>query len=448
MMQRATYFLFPLFPPTLEDRFRIHYNETSAPVGWVALLLGGLLYLAFYFWDLVVDYDRSSQTLFVRLVVAFWFFAVAFLPRAIFAAHLQALMTPTIMFGGIGVVFIIFTLRDGLIVGVGGVVLVLMFNFGFFRLLFVPSLISGLVISIAYNIAAMNSDLAASLIIANNFFIVSALISGASVTFLMERLFRIQFVAEIELAKERESLARQHQTDIRYLEWLRQLAMFLRHEVRQPVAQINSSIELLKLGHGNDDKVEMPIQNALSGVQQVWNLIDRASRATDAEAFVRQSVAQVIDLEVLLTNLVEGHRQAYSGVTVGLKSRGPVSVNADPALVREAVSNLLTNAVSFALEETTVEVSLISTATHAWVSIYNRGPLIEDDTEALFAPFTSRRANDVGEHQGLGLYLVRLVAEYYGGAAYIGNRHDSSGVEATIKLPLISVGQGQSGGKV
>jgi uncharacterized membrane protein (UPF0136 family) len=159
--------------------------------------------LAFYFWDLVVDYDRSLQTLFVRLVVAFWFFAVAFLPRAIFSAHLQALMTPTIMFGGIGVVFIIFTLRDGLIVGVGGVVLVLMFNFGFFRLLFVPSLISGLVISIAYNIAAMNSDLAASLIIANNFFIVSALIIGASVTFFMERLFRSQFVAEIELATER-----------------------------------------------------------------------------------------------------------------------------------------------------------------------------------------------------------------------------------------------------
>jgi signal transduction histidine kinase len=441
MMQRATYFLFPLFPPALEDRFRIHYNETSAPVGWVALLLGGILYLAFYFWDLVVDYDRSSQTLFVRFVVASWFFAVAFVPRAIFAAHLQALMTPTIMFGGIGVVFIIFTLRDGLIVGVGGVVLVLMFNFGFFRLLFVPSLISGLVIFIAYNIAAMNGDLAASLIIANNFFLISALISGASVTFLMERLFRSQFVADIELA-------RQHQTDTRYLEWLRQLAMFLRHEVRQPVAQINSSIELLKLEHGNDDKVEIPIQNALRGVQQVWNLIDRASRATDAEAFVRQSVAQVIDLEVLLTNLVEGHRQAYSGVTVGLKSYGPVSVNADPALVQEAVSNLLANAVSFAFEETTIEVSLLSTETHARVSIYNRGPLIEDDTEVLFTPFTSRRAGDVGEHQGLGLYLVRLVAEYYGGAAYIGNRSDSSGVEATIKLPLISVGQGHSGSKV
>jgi signal transduction histidine kinase len=74
--------------------------------------------------------------------------------------------------------------------------------------------------------------------------------------------------------------------------------------------------------------------------------------------------------------------------------------------------------------------------------------LIEDDTEVLFAPFTSRRASDVGEHQGLGLYLVRLVAEYYGGSAYIGNRSDSSGVEATIKLPLISVGQGHSGGKV
>src|SRR4051794_33719108 len=179
MMRRAAYFLFPLFPPTLEESFRIHYNQTSAPVGWVSLLLGGFLYLAFYFWDLVVDYDRSSQTLFVRLVVAFWFFAVAVIPRAIFASHLQALMAPTITLGGVGVVFIIFTLREGLTVGVAGVVLVLMFNFGFFRLLFVPSLISGLIIIGAYNVAAINSDLAASLIIANNFFLVSALISGA-----------------------------------------------------------------------------------------------------------------------------------------------------------------------------------------------------------------------------------------------------------------------------
>jgi adenylate cyclase len=67
---------------------------------------------------------------------------------------------------------------------------VLMFNFGFFRLLFVESFFSGLIICLAYNIAATICNLEIERIVANNFFLVSALISGASVTYLLERLFR------------------------------------------------------------------------------------------------------------------------------------------------------------------------------------------------------------------------------------------------------------------
>jgi hypothetical protein len=81
------------------------------------------------------------------------------------------------------------------------------------------------------------------------------LISEASVTYLLERLFRSQFLAEKELTNEREALTRQHQVDNRYLDWLRQLASFLRHEVRQPIAQINSNIELIKLLHRRDERI-------------------------------------------------------------------------------------------------------------------------------------------------------------------------------------------------
>jgi hypothetical protein len=50
-----------------------------------------------------------------------------------------------------------------------------------------------------------------------------------------------QYMTERTLLRERSALARQSQIDTRYLSWLRQLAKFLRHEVRHPVAQINSS---------------------------------------------------------------------------------------------------------------------------------------------------------------------------------------------------------------
>jgi uncharacterized membrane protein YebE (DUF533 family) len=93
--------------------------------------------------------------------------------------------------------------------------------------LFFPSLCSGLIVCLAYNTAAIASG-----------------------------------VADKELA-------RQHQADIRYLHWLRQLAEFLRHEVRQPVAQINSSIELIQLQTSDADALQPYIASASLGAQHV-----------------------------------------------------------------------------------------------------------------------------------------------------------------------------------
>jgi Histidine kinase-, DNA gyrase B-, and HSP90-like ATPase len=70
------------------------------------------------------------------------------------------------------------------------------------------------------------------------------------------------------------------------------------------------------------------------------------------------------------------------------------------------------------------------------VCVSNKGPLIEGDTETLFGPFESTRAGPSSEHQGLGLYLVRLIAVQHGGTAVIANLGDGSGVRATIRLPL------------
>src|SRR6516225_15563 len=240
-----------------------------------------------------------------------------------------------------------------------------------------------------------------------------------------------------ELNREREALAKQHQADARYISWLRQLAGFLRHEVRQPVAQINSSVELIHLT-SHDDQLKPYIASASQGVRHVWNLIERASRATDAEAFVRQSQAQPIDLPRLLGELIGSYRQTHSGIDFRLQlpDKEPLYVSADPTLLKEAVSNLLANAASFADEESIIQVVLERDGVHAVIKVRNKGAIIQYDTELLFGPFASTRSGPSSEHQGLGLYLVRLVAEHHGGKAIISNLDDGSGVEASIFLPL------------
>lgn len=183
--------------------FRRRYNEENRSVAWVAVLIATFLYLAFYFWDRVIDDARSFKTLLVRLGVSAVFASLLLLPKAIFTRFLQPLMVVAIIVAGVGVVAIISIVKDGLYLGLGGVVLVLMFNFGFFRMLFVPSLISGIATCIAYNVAAIEGGLDSELIVANNFFLISALCSGGAVTYLLERLFRVQFLTDKELQIER-----------------------------------------------------------------------------------------------------------------------------------------------------------------------------------------------------------------------------------------------------
>jgi signal transduction histidine kinase len=432
----ASRYFFPAFPTEHEGEFRDQYNENNARVAWMGMVIGECIYLIFYFWDRTVDYEQSFNTLFIRLGVGFWFLMFILLPRRIFSDYLQTIMATNIAIAGIAVVAIIWLIEDGLNIGLSGVVLVLMFNFGFFRLLFLPSVIAGVIICVAYNAASIIDDLKIERIIANNFFLISALASGASITFLLERLFRAKFISDKELSQERDALARQTQTDSRHLEWLRRLARFLRHEVRQPVAQISSSIELINMIYPNDERVKPHVAGASLGVQDVWNLIERASQATDAEAFVRQSKTQQVDLRNALAEIIHGYSQTHSGITFALESAEAVRVNADPTLVKEAIGNVLANAASFADEDSVIQVVLEARDARAMVRVRNRGPLIAGDPEVLFGSFTSTRSGPSSEHQGLGLYLVRLIAEHYGGTATIGNLEDRSGVETSIVLPL------------
>jgi signal transduction histidine kinase len=233
-----------------------------------------------------------------------------------------------------------------------------------------------------------------------------------------------------------QELARQRQIDKGRLDWLQQLARFLRHEVRQPVAQINSSIEVIELNSERVGHLKPYIDAASLGARDVWNLIERASRATDATAFVRQGRPQFVDLLNLLDELVSSHQQTYSGAYFRLEASASVQVNADLTLVKEAITNLLVNAASFAVDQSIVEIVLEQDSTTATIKVRNKGPLLPDDPEVLFAPFASTRSGPSSEHQGLGLYLVRLIAEQHGGAATIMNLEDKSGVEASIRLPL------------
>jgi signal transduction histidine kinase len=154
----------------------------------------------------------------------------------------------------------------------------------------------------------------------------------------------------------------------------------------------------------------------------------------------RWFISRLIDLHELLAELIENYRRTYSGIHVHLASLPGVWVHADPTLVKEAIENLLANAISFGEENSTIQVGLEPDGKHAIIKVCNDGPLLVGDIEVLFSPFISSRSGPSSEHLGLGLYLVRLIAEQHGGTATLANLSDGSGIQASIMLPLATYG--------
>jgi len=111
----------------------------------------------------------------------------------------------------------------------------------------------------------------------------------------------------------------------------------------------------------------------------------------------------------------------------------PESIIGAPEIVVQALEKLISNAVDFHRQGTLIIIKVEMTKEHIAVSVLNEGPLLPD--EDIFASMVSGRKSSGGQpHLGLGLYIVRLVADYHRGYAFASNvANDGVEVGFTIK---------------
>ncbi|MGH1572789.1 sensor histidine kinase [Methylobacterium sp. P31] len=420
-------------PPlgTDEQGFADYFAEQTILSLLIGMPITALLHLFMITLGVNLFPEQKLTITAYHLLLALGSLAVFLLARnRVTAAYLPAGGVFIWLYAAVCVAVTIVILEQGVFLYIGAVIFTLIYICGIVRATFLRALaccVAGfLIVNLALYVGGKRDGL--EYLYADSFMTYAAVI-GLTLSYTIERLERSKYLLQKRLEQE----GRRSES---HSAWLRQLAMFLRHEVRQPIAQISSSIELSALRQADDPSRKEHLRDALNAAQHIWHLIERASRATDAEAYVRQARPERVEVRGQLQELVQSFSQTYSGVTFSLSSSPHVHVRADPVLFKEAVSNLLSNAASFAGDQTEVVVSLRAREGRAEIKVYNQGPRIEGDTERLFQPFTTRRSDAVSEHHGLGLYLVRLIAQQHGGTATIKNAADGTGVEASLYFPV------------
>jgi two-component system sensor histidine kinase ChvG len=224
-----------------------------------------------------------------------------------------------------------------------------------------------------------------------------------------------------------------------HTQYLRTLGGKLAHELRTPLTIVRSSLDNLESEGVRTDQSGY-VTRAREGVLRLQSILSALGAAARVEESIKQAERVNFDLKALLHSTVAGYRDAFPAVRFELDAPPDACfMRGAPDLIVQMLDKLIENAVDFCPPAGTVAVRLARSGSNYELCVINDGPPIP--TEMLGRLFESlfehRQGQDDRPHFGLGLYIVRLIAEFHDGQALAGNRSDGGGAIFTVVLPLI-----------
>jgi two-component system OmpR family sensor kinase len=216
---------------------------------------------------------------------------------------------------------------------------------------------------------------------------------------------------------------------------LRQFLADASHELRTPITSIQGFAELFRLEADHPD-VDLPtilrrIEEESARMRVLVEDLLLLARLDET----RPIEAEPVDLAVLAADACTDAVAADRDRPVTLDAPEPVVVRGDEAHLRQAIANLVANAIAHTPDGTALDVAARNVNGEALVSVRDHGAGL--DTDALghvFDRFWQADAARVGAGAGLGLAIVAGIAAEHGGRAEAGNAPDGGAV-FTLHLP-------------
>jgi signal transduction histidine kinase len=212
----------------------------------------------------------------------------------------------------------------------------------------------------------------------------------------------------------------------RTLDSQRQLLSAVGHDLRTPITAMRISLEFV-----DDKEVRYGLQKNLDELQELTEAVLSAARGTGGE------VKRNVDLSALLESICADLDDLGEPVSCDVREE-PSPLICRPNEIRRAVRNLVENAVAYG-NRASVRLSQCDASYE--ITVEDEGPGIpETDQARVFEPFvrleSSRNADTGGT--GLGLTLVKAIAEGHGGRVTLENRPEG-GLRARLRLPREAV---------
>ncbi len=220
------------------------------------------------------------------------------------------------------------------------------------------------------------------------------------------------------------------------------LAM-LAHELRNPLAPISNAVQVLRMG----DAAGATVRDITALLERQVRLLSRLvddlldmSRITRGRIELRKehiALAPVVDqaVEAARTSCEAMHHE----LTVSMPEE-PLTLDADPARLVQVIGNLLNNACKFTDRGGRISLHVERDGEHAIIRVRDNGIGITTEQQGRVFDMFSQVDTSLERSRdglGIGLTLVKTLAEQHGGSATVMSEGLGLGSEFVVRLPLV-----------
>jgi PAS domain S-box-containing protein len=211
----------------------------------------------------------------------------------------------------------------------------------------------------------------------------------------------------------------------------------LGHELRNPLAPIVTALELMRMRDRSTEREQVVIRRQVAHLTRLVDDLLDVSRITRGKVELRKETVDVREVLMgaieMVTPLIAQRQQTLQFDVVSLPWYG------DPARLAQIVSNLLTNASRYSQPEAGIELRANAENEELEIEVSDNGMgLPEDMLSRIFEPFVQgeRKLHGAVGGLGIGLALVKNLAELHGGRVEAYSEGVGRGSTFTVHLPL------------
>ncbi|KTD13703.1 Sensor histidine kinase [Legionella gratiana] len=213
----------------------------------------------------------------------------------------------------------------------------------------------------------------------------------------------------------------------------KQMCRFVAHEIRTPLSTIQMATDSIKRKNVDDvllNKQVNSIQEDIAGMNRIVSTFLIYSKMHSSELKLNLSKTDII---LWLKKLLEPYSSSIFEITFHTHELDSLSAYIDENILKHAVTNLITNAMKFAVRHISLTISLDNR--HILIHVDDDGPGLPNDVD-IFSEYTI--AEDTGienKHIGLGLAIAKKVVNLHAGKVTATQSPILKGARFTIALP-------------